>query len=96
MSHGSPWLQPIKSTCGGGNCRAVQVQSKLTTRKVGPFYTGERKGSRSKKAEVVWIIPLAHGGLTVKLCSLDVRSGGQSRPPPWSGGGKVKLGERAP
>jgi len=72
----------------GGNRKAVQVQSKLTTRKVGPFYTGERKGSRSKKAEVVWIIPLAHGGRTMKLCSLDARSGGQSRPPPKDGGGK--------
>ena len=46
-------------------------------------------------AEVVWIIPLAHGGRTMKLCSLDARSGGQSRPPPWSGGGtELQLLER--
>jgi hypothetical protein len=25
MSHGFPWLQPIKSTCGGGNRRSVRV-----------------------------------------------------------------------
>jgi hypothetical protein len=31
----------------------------------------------------------------MKLCSLDVRSGGQSRPPPWSGGGKVGLARPA-
>jgi len=45
---------------------------------------------KREEAEVVWIIPLAHGGRTMKLCSLDVRSGGQSRPPPKDGGGKVE------
>jgi hypothetical protein len=30
----------------------------------------------------------------MKLCSLDARSGGQSRPPPKDGGGKVKQGGR--
>jgi hypothetical protein len=31
----------------------------------------------------------------MKLCSLDARSGGQSRPPPKDGGGKVEEGGRA-
>ena len=33
----------------GGNRRAVQVQSQLTTRKVAPFYTGESEGIKMKR-----------------------------------------------
>ena len=49
MSHGSLWLQPIKSTCGGGNRRVVQIQPRLTARKFWLFYTGVEMGSRRKE-----------------------------------------------
>jgi hypothetical protein len=32
--------------------------------------------SGKRGTEAVWIIPFAHGGRTIKLCFLDVRSGG--------------------
>src|SRR3977135_837832 len=34
---------------------------------------------KREEAEVVWIIPLAPGTRTIRMWSLDVRSGGQSR-----------------
>src|SRR6185295_10553809 len=43
---------------------------------------------KREEAEVVWIIPLAAGARTIRMCSFDGRSGGQSRPPPWSAEGK--------
>ena len=45
---------------------------------------------KQEEAEVVWIIRLAPGTRTIRMCSFDVRSGGQSRPPPKNDGGKVQ------
>src|SRR2546422_9146999 len=46
---------------------------------------------KREEAEVVWIIPLAPGTRTIRMCSFDGRSGGQSRPPPNDDGGKVEA-----
>jgi len=44
--------------------------------------------SGKKVTETVWIIHFAYGGRMIKLCFLDVRSGGASRLPLKNGGGK--------
>ena len=84
---------PITSRlmCEGGAAapRASPRLAELVTAMIAMLAQGNGHFKR-EEAEVVWIIPLAPGARTIRMCSFDGRSGGQSRPPPWSAEGKAK------